>query len=173
MPRTIKNITDPIRFVIYIGLWALCLGFIETVPARGQNQLNIDSLENIMENGRDSVLVESSNELFFHFISTEPERSISYINRSLEIALENNDLYGIANAYNVRGIYYQRRSEYEKAIEMHTKSLDYYDQANDHENKGWGLNNIGTVYLYLKNFDKAKEYLKQAYDILKLSLIHI
>lgn len=62
-------------------------------------------------------------------------------------------------SYNLLGILYNEREEYNKALEFHNKALNILqDQSipSDLQLKATSLNNIGFVYLTMKNYQNAK-----------------
>lgn len=70
----------------------------------------------------------------------------------------------IYDSYNLLGIIYNEREEYEKSLEYHNKALIILDDKSipaDLQLKAISLNNIGFVYLRMNNFNKAKEYLRR------------
>ncbi|WP_348799129.1 tetratricopeptide repeat-containing sensor histidine kinase [Flavobacterium adhaerens] len=67
-------------------------------------------------------------------------------------------------AYNLLGILYNEREEYDKALEFHNKalnSLNETSQPEDFQFKATSLNNMGFVYLNLKNYQQAKNYFEE------------
>ncbi len=73
----------------------------------------------------------------------------------------------IYDSYNLLGIIYNEREEYEKSLEYHNKALIILDDKSipaDLQLKAISLNNIGFVYLRMNNFNKAKEYLRRGLD---------
>ncbi|OIV43625.1 tetratricopeptide repeat-containing sensor histidine kinase [Flavobacterium johnsoniae] len=73
----------------------------------------------------------------------------------------------IYDSYNLLGIIYNEREEYEKSLEYHNKALVTLEDKSiplDLQLKATSLNNIGFVYLRMHNFNKAKEYLRRGLD---------
>ncbi|QOG03338.1 tetratricopeptide repeat-containing sensor histidine kinase [Flavobacterium sp. MDT1-60] len=73
----------------------------------------------------------------------------------------NNDLY---DCYNLLGILYNEREEYDKALEYHNKALLTLEDKSipsELQSKATSLNNIGFVYLRMNNFNKAKFYFQK------------
>jgi len=66
-------------------------------------------------------------------------------------------------SYNLLGILYNDREEYSKALEYHTKALASIDNTTPLElqYKASSLNNMGYVYLNLKNYKQAKSYFEK------------
>lgn len=72
-----------------------------------------------------------------------------------------NDLY---DSYNLLGILYNEREEFDKALEYHNKALNALEDKSFHDEfqlKATSLNNIGFVYLSMKDFNKAAIYFKR------------
>lgn len=66
--------------------------------------------------------------------------------------------------YNLLGILYNEREEYNKSLEFHNKALAILDDKSipaEFQSKATSLNNIGYVYLNLKNYRQAKNYFEE------------
>lgn len=64
-------------------------------------------------------------------------------------------------SYNLLGILYNEREEYSKALEFHKKALAILENKSipeEFQYKAASLNNMGYVYLNLKNYKEAKSY---------------
>lgn len=73
-----------------------------------------------------------------------------------------NDL--LYESYNILGILYNEREEYSKALEYHNKALMSLDDKSiplEFQSKATSLNNMGYVYLNLKNYQQAKNYFEK------------
>lgn len=73
-----------------------------------------------------------------------------------------NDLLYECN--NQLGILYNEREEYSRALEYHNKALESIDDKSIpliFQSKASSLNNIGYVYLNLKNYQEAKNYFEK------------
>jgi signal transduction histidine kinase len=67
-------------------------------------------------------------------------------------------------SYNLLGILYNEREEYSKALEYHNKALASLNDKSipiEFQSKATSLNNMGYVYLNLKNYKQAKEYFEE------------
>ncbi|WP_232735238.1 ATP-binding protein [Flavobacterium sp. 5] len=74
-----------------------------------------------------------------------------------------NDL--LYDSYNLLGILYNEREEYGKALEFHNKALTSIDGKSIpsiFQSKATSLNNMGYVYVNLKNYKQAKNYFEEA-----------
>lgn len=73
-----------------------------------------------------------------------------------------NDL--LYESYNLLGILYNEREEYSRALEYHNKALAIIDNQSIPlvlQFKASSLNNMGYVYLNLKNYKQAKKYFEK------------
>ncbi|MWB93606.1 tetratricopeptide repeat protein [Flavobacterium sp. GA093] len=69
-------------------------------------------------------------------------------------------------SYNLLGVLYNERDEYDKALEFHGKALKCLENKaipvpSEFQSKATSLNNIGYVYLGMKKFDEAKKYFEE------------
>ncbi|AOW11220.1 sensor histidine kinase [Flavobacterium gilvum] len=73
-----------------------------------------------------------------------------------------NDL--LYDSYNLLGILYNDWEEYNKALEFHNKALKSIDDQSipkEFQSRATSLNNIGYVYLNLKDYKQAKNYFEK------------
>ncbi|MFC4749714.1 ATP-binding protein [Flavobacterium branchiicola] len=71
------------------------------------------------------------------------------------------------DGYNLLGIIYNEREEYDKALEYHNKALSMLEDKSiplEFQLKATSLNNIGYVYLNMHNFNKARIYFKKGLE---------
>ena len=76
-----------------------------------------------------------------------------------------NDL--LYNSYNLLGILYNEREEYNKALEFHNKALNILNDNSiplELQLKAMSLNNIGFVYVNMNNYDQAKIYFQRGLE---------
>lgn len=76
----------------------------------------------------------------------------------------NNQLY---DCYNLLGVLYNEREEYDKALEFHNKALSILEDKSiplELQLKATSLNNIGFVYLSMANYQKAKIYFQKGLE---------
>jgi signal transduction histidine kinase len=80
-----------------------------------------------------------------------------------------NDL--LYESYNLLGILYNEREEYDKSLEFHNKALATLNDKSipaEFQFKATSLNNMGYVYLNLKNYKQAKNYFEEGLQQKKL-----
>lgn len=73
-----------------------------------------------------------------------------------------NDL--LYQSYNILGVLYNEREEYGRALEYHNKALVSIDDKSIpsvFQSKASSFNNMGYVYLNLKNYNQAKNYFEK------------
>lgn len=73
-----------------------------------------------------------------------------------------NDL--LYDSYNLLGILYNEREEYNKALEFHNKALASIDDQSipkEFQSRATSLNNIGYIYLNLQDYQQAKVYFEK------------
>jgi signal transduction histidine kinase len=76
-----------------------------------------------------------------------------------------NDL--LYESYNLLGILYNEREEYDKALDYHKKALLSIDDKSipiEFQSKSTSLNNMGYVYLNLKKYTQAKIYFQKGLE---------
>ncbi|PVX46150.1 histidine kinase [Flavobacterium sp. 103] len=76
-----------------------------------------------------------------------------------------NDL--LYESYNLLGILYNEREEFDRALEYHNKALAIIDNQSFPsvlQSKASSLNNMGYVYLNLKNYKQAKSYFEKGLE---------
>ena len=89
--------------------------------------------------------------------------------RILQTLKNVNDL--LYNSYNLLGILYNEREEYNKSLEFHNKALAVLDDKSippELHLKAMSLNNIGYVYLNLHNYNQARIYFQDGLQQQKL-----
>jgi signal transduction histidine kinase len=94
------------------------------------------------------------------------EESVDQLNQVLPISQRNNFLYEQKLILNALAIAYTYQAEYDKALDLHFKSLIIREKEGNKSEISLTLNNIGFVFYKLGNFDRAIEYYGRA---LKLS----
>nr|WP_299167942.1 tetratricopeptide repeat protein [uncultured Allomuricauda sp.] len=93
----------------------------------------------------------------------EEKEAIPYMEESLEIFKELNDLVWLATVYIELGNCYWHLKEYDKCIAEYKKSLVISQQMNREDFIAANNNNIGATYAEIGEFAKALIYLKKAH----------
>ena len=83
----------------------------------------------------------------------------------LTAATEKRDSSDLASVHFQLGIVNEALGKLDKAIDMQFKSIDYYSLSGDSTSTNSGLNNIGSLYRKLKQYDQSEEYFFKALKI--------
>ncbi|MCW5518532.1 response regulator [Aureitalea sp. L0-47] len=97
------------------------------------------------------------------------EEALDYANQCLVISIENNLWEETAYMYSMMGeAYLYSYKMMERALQYTLKSDSIYMLMDpDHEERGFALSAIGTIYKDLGNVEEAEEYNKRALDLYK------
>lgn len=125
-----------------------------------------DSLYVALQNApNDSMRVEALWSLAKYFNSIYPEKSLKYGNLALETSRENDKEAWMAQSYNIIGIAYDMKGDYNDALENYFESLKINEELENKKEIGKNLNNIGVVYDLQKNYEYALEYYFKSLEI--------
>ena len=83
----------------------------------------------------------------------------------IEQAIAANYADGLTYAYNQLGTKYRNISQYNRAIEMHQKALEYAIEADNIEFRIFSLNMLGVVYRRLEAIKTALDYCQEALEL--------
>ncbi|KQM77159.1 hypothetical protein ASE74_18040 [Pedobacter sp. Leaf216] len=158
--------------VVFRFLWIIVLILI--VISKGgtmvyAQQTKVDSLEKAVR-ANPSNNDQKARDLFFlavSFISSNPQKSLVYIDQALSIE---NNIKGkgiVASSYRVKGAILNILARFPEAINALNKAL-FIDKAmgNSYGIAG-DLSNLATIYIYQSNFPQALNYYQQATKILE------
>lgn len=94
------------------------------------------------------------------------DRSLEYLNKSLQIAIKINDLDGVAYQYNnIANIYFDHLKDFNSALINFIEALKINYKLKNKKQEGIYLMNIGITYLELNKNDSALIYLQRANKI--------
>lgn len=127
----------------------------------------IDSLENIIlsHTNEDTIRVEALVYLTNEIYATNSEQSFKYASEALEISKSLNYKRGISRSSHMIGLYYQRKSDYDKALEYYFASMEIYKKLNSKKSLSSLYNNIGNIYRNLADYPKALEFIEKSIAI--------
>lgn len=151
---------------IFFAAMALLVSFFPFAQTENPNKKSITKLTD----KADKYLVE----LKF-------KESLFYSREALKQAIQINDNYLIATAYNTIAGNYDELTENDKAIEIYKKALLYANRTDNDSIKGWINNNLGNMYFFEKKqyneginyYNKSIEYAEKTADTAKLLLTHL
>lgn len=92
------------------------------------------------------------------------EKAKYFLNKSLEIRIENNDSTGVAASLVNLGVIHFKEEDYIKAIDKYEEGLSYFKVKSDKDKWYYAnvCNNIADAYIELSAFEKALNYLIRA-----------
>lgn len=126
----------------------------------------IDSLLVIYKfTNNDSLKFEINKELSLELKNSDFSKAIEYSLLALEDAMQSDDENIIASAYLLVGSRYLEIGNYEESFKYFLKSLQIFENLQDHFNHAKVIINIGVIYDRLENYDKALDYYYQALNI--------
>lgn len=156
-------VSNKIIKIVLSCFYILFLIFFNSVDCRSQTNKIIDSLNNIITSSDENLLSIDKKEDIYNQIADiykniSPEKSIEFYNKSLEIAIEQNDYQKQAEILkNIGSVYLLKLINYNKALEFYNKSLIISKNANDTNAMAACYNNIGVTYNRMGQYDKAIE----------------
>ena len=124
-----------------------------------------------------------SKNLYFILMDAIIERAYSLwrlgrLNQALEILKQNDEILESierkgrkevrkrqASTYKLRGVIFQSKGNYEKALKLYNESLVIWNDLNDQQEISNILNNIGVLYRNKGELDRALEYYEQSLAI--------
>jgi signal transduction histidine kinase len=131
-----------------------------TIEIQGQNhQPKLDSLHKIEKSATLSHQVITLDQISRIFWTINPDSSLFYSNRALEIALKMNVDSLLGEAYNSMGNAYYKNKNFEKAIEYYLKAKQYREQEANFVKLWQTISNISIVYEDLGLMSESISYL--------------
>jgi signal transduction histidine kinase/DNA-binding response OmpR family regulator len=147
-----------IVFIIWLGLAPKCLG--QATSAQ------IDSLLLEVANATsDTAKVMRLADISFGYRDILPVQGLHYGAQALKLAKEIGYKKGIARAYNVQAVNYERQANYYESVELGLKALKINEEIGYELGIENNLGNIGNAYDALMNYDRALEYHKKALEL--------
>ena len=145
---------------------AILLSFFYIHPAFSQ-QHEIDSLSKLLDkhSRQDSNRVNYMTALAFRYSYKDPDKGLSLANEALLLAKKLKYEKGVARAYRMHGANYFKKSNYEKAVQYHKKSLDLCLKIKDSLCIADAYGNIGAIYNTRGLYDLAITYFKKTIPI--------
>jgi two-component system, NarL family, sensor histidine kinase UhpB len=92
----------------------------------------------------------------------------NYIDKSISIFSRMKKQNELANSFTLKGNLLKSQNLIISAIKEFNKALVLYDRTNDLSNKGIALENLGSAYSEIENYQRSVEYYNQALEIFKL-----
>ncbi len=146
---------------IYITLLFISIALINVA----QDQLLIDSLKRKLTYVDDSSKIEILLDLTWNLRNSNPEKSVYYGQRALELASNYSDQNQELKAYSFIGVAYRIMGNYNEAIDYFYEGLHKAKQYGILEQEGYAFINIGNLHIYQEHYNNALENLKKALEI--------
>lgn len=97
---------------------------------------------------------------------TLPDSALNLINDIKEKIEHSDDKFALMKLTNFEGLDFYLRSEFDSASAKYFDALELAEELNDIIHKGIILNNLGSLYFDLNQYDNAQKYYDQAYEIM-------
>lgn len=117
-----------------------------------------DSLELLVKNGHDTIKVKALIELFNLFRNNEPEKSIGYSLKAIDIAKTTNFKKGESSANLLTGVYYHLKTSYDTAYIYYSHALICAKEAKDPGMLAKVYHNTGKLLADKGDYKKSIEY---------------
>lgn len=98
---------------------------------------------------------------YYNFYKGNAEKAIEHIFKWIELASKNGWLWQIAFAFNDLGVILTERKEFERARKSFICALNFSFFICEERKQNTILFNLGVVYSYVEEFEKAKEIFKK------------
>ena len=127
----------------------------------------IDSLQNelTIHTKKDSLRVNTLNNLAFEYYSRDINKALTYIAESKEIAKAINFKKGKAESTYIKGITLVIQSNFEEALLHFREAIELYDSIDYKKGESSCYNAIGVVYYYKGDHTKAIKYYTKSLKI--------
>ena len=125
----------------------------------------IKELEKKVHESSGEEKVERLNDLAYAIYNSDPEKTEQYAKDALELAKKINSNYGIARSYNIIGISFHRRGNYDQAMRFYNQARTVFEKIDDKHKIASLNNNTGAIFEKLGNYDNALESHFQALKI--------
>lgn len=96
------------------------------------------------------------------------QKGLDYLKKSLDLAIKNNDLQGMAYQYNnIAGVYSEHFNDNRLALQYYKEALKINTKLSDKRQQGIYLMNIGTTFSLLQQNDSVLKYYQNANEIFR------
>ncbi|MCF0065179.1 tetratricopeptide repeat protein [Dyadobacter chenwenxiniae] len=130
----------------------------------------IDSLVNVLSQTKaDTAKVNLMVDIATEYWASEPDKTLSYTQKALDLAKKIGYLRGEAKSYQGFGIYYWQKNDYTKSLASYEQSKKMYSDLKDQLGFGKAISNMGLVYGEQGNYDLALDNYQHALSIFQES----
>ena len=155
------------------NLFLLCLLYLPFIPVFSQT-MNVDSMRQVIRTtADDSVRGYTMTKLANYFLnhSSQTAEGLSLLDSAKQMAVQHKYHHISLQANNVRGNYYTKNNEWDKAIEIFKRSLNEVylltDSAQRMKARMMLLSNVGNNYMLMGDFSTSLDYHLQSLAIVE------
>lgn len=145
-------------FKILILFLLLCVSF-STMASHKQL---VDSLKIQLGQSEDSLKIKILLKLCWEYRNFNPELSLQYGLKAINLADKYKDYEGCANAHSFVGVAYRILGNYSEAIDHYFTGLDIANRHGIKEQEGYAYINLANLHVYQGHYTKANENLSKA-----------
>ncbi len=154
-----RKCTAIISLISLFCFFNIAYGIAKQVPEE-----KIDSLRDILPNRQGTFKVDIYNQLSWEYRNSIPDSSIYFGTKANVLSKSINYSQGEIQSLNFLGVAERNKSHYSDAFEYFLKALQASEDAQNIEQKGYALINIGNIYIYQTNFVGAIQYFEKAIE---------
>lgn len=138
--------------------------FLSNIPSKGINEASVDSLEKVAQQANlpDSSKLDAMYKLARSYSFNSPDKAITYIEQSYNLAKKMNRPKSMADALSLKGKVLKNKGDFKKAIATHLEALKIKEHIKDTLGQSISYNDIGVVYKSMKNYTEAMKYYKKS-----------
>jgi signal transduction histidine kinase len=134
--------------------------------SKTQNELIIDSLmSEIDESKLDTNQAKLYLTISARLRSSDPNKSIDYVKKGIEISKKLNWRLGIADGELNLAVFYAIQNDNPNSLKYFYKALKYHEDMNNEIQSSKIYNNLSILHKRLENYPKAIEYVEKALEI--------
>ena len=148
-----------LRYIFFLFI----SGFSLTICA--QNQKEIDSLERLLPNAKDTTRVNILSDLCLDYEFVDADKSFRYGQDALALGKKIGHKRGLANAYTNLALLLEDRSEYDKCGNYLQTALKLYQELGQQTDIAQAYTNLGVMCDYKGDYEKAIDYYNKGLDI--------
>lgn len=126
-----------------------------------------DSLVKQLRKTKGIQKVNTLNELTFEYLSKDNAKAMVYCDQAISLGDDLGYLKGVGKAYTYRGVYEYLSGEFSDGRENLRKGLAFALKAQDKENQGYTLMQLGNSFMNQGQMDSALIFFNKSYEILK------
>lgn len=117
-----------------------------------------DSLLSLLPTVKDTAKVNLLNQISSSYWYSNPQQTINYADKAIQLADDINFEKGLAAAYNNKGVGYYQQNNYEQAIIWYNEAIAVHKKMNNYQGEANVLSNIGLIYWKQTKPDTAVQY---------------